>query len=157
MRTQFWLGCAAGAFAAWAAAAVPAAAQAPPEPIEETVVGHVLHPAGLDPTPDRIATLKMPRGFHIEKFAEGLENPRMLLVSPDGTVYVSQRKTKNVVMLKSLSGSRVADVQMEVAKGPHMPRSGPARQRHVSGGRSRRLDSGCPARRHIGGENADYQ
>ena len=120
MKMRFVLGCAVGAFAAWAAVGGPAGAQAPNEPIEETVVGHILHPAGLDPTPERIATLKLPRGFHIEKFAEGLENPRMLLVSPDGTVYVSQRKTKNVVMLKSLPGSRVADVQMEVAKGPHM-------------------------------------
>jgi len=100
--------------------AAPARAQAPKEPVEETVVGHVLHPAGLDPTPDRLATLRMPPGFRIEKFAEGLENPRMLLVTPDGTVYVSQRRTKNVVMLRSLPGSRKADVQMEVAKGPHM-------------------------------------
>lgn len=84
------------------------------------MTGHVLHPAGLDPTPDRLAGLKMPRGFHVTKFAEGLENPRMLLVAPDGTVYVSQRKTKNVVMLKDANGDGTASVQMEVAKGPHM-------------------------------------
>lgn len=77
-------------------------------------------PAGLDPTPDRIATLKMPPGFHIEKFAEGLENPRVFQVAPDGTVYVSQRKTKNVVMLQDTDGDGRADVQQEVAKGPHM-------------------------------------
>ena len=99
---------------------VPATAQAPKEPIEETITGHILHPMGLDPTPDRLATLKMPSGFHVTKFAEGLENPRMITVTPDGTVYVTQRKTKNVVMLKDTDGDGRADVQMEVAKGPHM-------------------------------------
>lgn len=103
-----------------AALTVPALAQAPKEPIEETVTGHILHPMGLDPTPDRLATLKLPPGFHISKFAEGLENPRMIVAAPDGTVYVSQRKTKNVVMLKDTDGDGRADVQMEVAKGPHM-------------------------------------
>lgn len=120
MKKHHLLGCAVSA--AFVIGQIPhaARAQAPKEPIEQTVIGHVLHPAGVDPTPSRIASLRMPPGFHITKFAEGLENPRMLVVAPDGTVYVSQRKTKNVVMLKDTDGSGRANVQMEVARGPHM-------------------------------------
>jgi hypothetical protein len=54
------------------------------------ITGRVYEPAKLPPTIQRIKSLKLPAGFQVHKFAE-IQNPRMLTVTPDGTVYVSQR------------------------------------------------------------------
>lgn len=79
------------------------------------IQGHVVEPAHLETTAERIANLKMPAGFQIEKFAE-LQNPRMLAVAPEGTIYISQREPGNLVMLKDTNNDGRADVQKIVAK-----------------------------------------
>ncbi len=79
------------------------------------ITGHVYEPAKLAPTIARIKTLKLPAGFQISKFAE-IANPRMLAVSNDGTIYVSQRTPGTVSMLKDTDGDGAADVQMVVAE-----------------------------------------
>ncbi len=84
------------------------------------VVGHVLEPRKLSPTDERLAALKLPPGFKITKFAEGLINPRMLAVSGAGTVYVTRRSVGDVVMLKDAKGEGRSDVQRVVASRPDM-------------------------------------
>lgn len=88
--------------------------------VDVAVTGHVYEPAKIPATDERINSLKLPSGFHVQKFAE-IENPRMLTVGPDGTVYVSQREPGTVSMLKDLDADGVADVQKVIAekKGLH--------------------------------------
>ena len=83
------------------------------------ITGHVYEPAKLAPTIERIKTLKLPNGFYISKFAE-ISNPRMLAVSNDGTIYVSQRDAGTLTMLKDTNGDGAADVQMVVAEKKHL-------------------------------------
>ena len=75
--------------------------------------------ATIAPTIARIKTLKVPNGFQVAKFAE-VSNPRMLAVSGDGTIYVSQRDLGTLTMLKDTDGDGVADVQKVVAEKPQM-------------------------------------
>ena len=83
------------------------------------ITGSVYEPAKLDPSVERVKSLKVPAGFQIAKFAE-IANPRMLAVAPDGTIYVSQRAPGTVSMLKDINGDGAADVQKVVAEKPQM-------------------------------------
>lgn len=80
-----------------------------------TIEGNYNDTATIAPTIARIKSLKLPAGFSIAKFAE-IDNPRMLAVAPDGTVYVSQRDAGTLTMLKDTNGDGAADVQKVVAE-----------------------------------------
>lgn len=82
---------------------------------QRTITGNYNDTATIAPTVQRIKSLKLPAGFSIAKFAE-IENPRMLAVGADGTVYVSQRTPGTLSMLKDTNGDGVADVQKVVAE-----------------------------------------
>ena len=90
--------------------------QAPQQPQRATIEAHVVRPASVAPTPALVASLKMPEGFHLARWADGLANPRVLQVHR-GVVYATQRSDENVVMLKDTDGDGIADVQREVARG----------------------------------------
>jgi Raf kinase inhibitor-like YbhB/YbcL family protein len=97
--------------------ALPAMAQ-DAKPMQETqITAHVVKPAKSKPD---LAALKVPDGFKIEVFADGLINPRMMAVSEDGTVYVTRRSVGDVVMLKDTDGDGKADVTKTVASRPQM-------------------------------------
>jgi glucose/arabinose dehydrogenase len=98
----------------------PVAAQERETFTSTEIVGHVLEPQKLSPTAERVASLKLPTGFKIAKFAEGLINPRMLAVSRDGTAYVTRRLMGDVVLLKDTKGEGKSDVQQVVASRPDM-------------------------------------
>jgi len=100
--------------------AVPAAAQDPQKPDSVAITAHIHQPGKAEPTADRLASLKLPNGFKIEKFAEGLANPRMLAVADDGTVYVTRRSVGDVVMLKDANKDGKADEPVVVATRPQM-------------------------------------
>ena len=95
-----------------------------PMAADVTVVGHVLEPAQLDPTPERIGRLNLPEGFTIDVFAENLVNPRMIDVASDDTLYVTRRSVGDVVMLRDANGDGRADESPEerqvVAQRPMM-------------------------------------
>jgi len=93
-------------------------AQEPTGPIEAEIVGHIYKPAPLEPTAERLAQVKLPDGFNMEKWAEGLGNVRMLAVSDDGTVYATRREQGEVVMLRDQDGDGRAEVQQVVASIP---------------------------------------
>ncbi|MGV3615506.1 MAG: YbhB/YbcL family Raf kinase inhibitor-like protein [Fimbriimonas sp.] len=80
------------------------------------VVAHVYHTPTLPPTPEALAGIKVPEGFRIQKYAEGLANPRIIRVADDGAVYVTQRKPKNVLMLRDTNNDGTVDVAMPVAQ-----------------------------------------
>ncbi len=111
MKTIFRLSC--FAFIAFALSAIFVAAQKTRE--LRTITGNYNDTATIAPTNERIKSLKLPAGFSIAKFAE-IENPRMLAVAPDGTIYVSQRDAGTLTMLKDTNGDGVADVQKVVAE-----------------------------------------
>jgi glucose/arabinose dehydrogenase len=85
-----------------------------------SVEGHVLKPTQLEPTDERVRKhLKVPAGFTISKFAEGLKNTRMLCVNPDtGDVYVSRREQGDLLLLKDTNNDGVADSHTTVARRP---------------------------------------
>lgn len=82
---------------------------------QRTITGNYNDTATIAPTIARVKSLKLPAGFSIAKFAE-IENPRMLTVAPDGTIYVSQRTPGTLTMLKDTNGDGAADVQKVVAE-----------------------------------------
>src|SRR3954471_20560214 len=95
-----------------AAAACSRALAQQPDPLTDfQITGFVYEPQAVPPTDERIAQLKVPTGFQIARFAEGLYNPRMLAVGADGTVYVTQRTPGNLVMMKDLDRDGVVDTQ----------------------------------------------
>ena len=80
------------------------------------IQGYVYEPQRLPPTDARIQSLAVPQGFKVQRFAQGLDNPRMLAVADDGTVYVTQRTPGNLVMLRDTDGDGIADIQKVVVR-----------------------------------------
>jgi len=68
--------------------------------IEESTVSNTFRARHVNVKPEYIRNLKLPQGFHISVFAEGLGHPRMMKVMPDGTVYVTDRTDGKLTMLK---------------------------------------------------------
>jgi Raf kinase inhibitor-like YbhB/YbcL family protein len=88
-----------------------------PDPLTDfTITGHVYEPQTISPTDARVQQVSIPEGFVIHRYAEGLDNPRMMAVAEDGTVYVTQRRPGNLVMLKDVDGDGVVDAQRVVAR-----------------------------------------
>jgi Raf kinase inhibitor-like YbhB/YbcL family protein len=81
-----------------------------------SIQGFVYEPQRLPATDARIHSLTVPQGFRIQRFAEGLDNPRMLAVADDGTVYVTQRTPGNLVMLRDTDGDGIVDLQKIVVR-----------------------------------------
>lgn len=84
---------------AFSTLASPLAAQQMLNPGTATIQANVLKPAPLEATDARIAALRLPKGFHIAKFAEGLGAPRVIVVAPDGALYVSDRDAGTVTRI----------------------------------------------------------
>lgn len=115
------LGLAAPAFAQTEPAVPPVSEQLEnPQAANVTVMGHVIEPAQLAPTPERLDRLSLPEGFSIGVFAEGLVNPRMIAVADDGTLYVTRREVGDAVMLRDEDGDGRAEVRETVASRPQM-------------------------------------
>jgi glucose/arabinose dehydrogenase len=76
-----------------------------------------VRPEERQPTPARIAQLRAPAGFRVGVFAEGLEQPRVLRVAPNGDVYVAEREAGRVTLLRDTDGDGIADVRRVVASG----------------------------------------
>jgi Raf kinase inhibitor-like YbhB/YbcL family protein len=88
---------------------------------DATVRGSVLEPRKLEATEGRAKDLlKLPPGFNVSVFADGLINPRWLAVGEDGTVYASRRTIGDIVMLKDENGDGRAETVKTVASRPDM-------------------------------------
>jgi glucose/arabinose dehydrogenase len=98
-----------------------AQAQVLEQQVYQSIDAHANYPAKLKPTPDLMQQLKVPAGFHIAKFAENLEAPRILAVAPSGDVYVTRRDPLNdVLLLRDADGDGVAEVVRRVARIEHV-------------------------------------
>lgn len=63
------------------------------------------------------AALVLPDGYAADVFAEGLDNPRFMDVSPDGTLFVAERGADRVVALPDADADGVADRVAPVGSG----------------------------------------
>lgn len=105
----------------------PAVAQVPmevdsplvgvPEPEVTAVVGHALFPERRDFSESLLRQLRLPPGFQINVFAEGLENPRMIEVVGDGSVYVTRPGQNDVIRLRDTDSDGRSDEQQTVVSG----------------------------------------
>ena len=65
--------------------------------------------------------IKLPDGFHIEVFAEGVKNARSMALSPNGALFVGTRGEGKVYALRDTNGDFRADEVFTLAKGLKMP------------------------------------
>ena len=68
----------------------------------------------VDVGPGGRAELEVPEGYAASVFAEGLDGPRFMAVSPDGTLFVAERGADRVVALPDADADGVADEMVEV-------------------------------------------
>ena len=68
----------------------------------------------LDAGPGGRAVLSVPEGFTASVFAEGLDGPRFMAVSPEGVLFVAERGADRVVALPDADGNGSADEVLEV-------------------------------------------
>jgi len=67
--------------------------------------------------------VSLPPGFGISTFAQGLRDPRMMALGPDGQLYVAERGAGRIVRLPDRDGDGVADDVEVVAEGLDAPSS----------------------------------
>ncbi len=68
----------------------------------------VSNPANIIPVPDN-PTLQVPDGFTVNVFAEDLERPRWLAVTPTGDVLVTETPQNQIRLLRDTDGDGTAD------------------------------------------------
>lgn len=71
---------------------------------------------------DLLSKIKLPEGFKISIYADNIRDARSLASTPDGkTVFVGNRRRKNVYALTDTDGDMVADKRDTIATGLTMP------------------------------------
>jgi glucose/arabinose dehydrogenase len=68
-----------------------------------------------------IEKLKLPEGFHVEVFAEGVENARSMCLTPNGTLFVGTRVKGCVYALVDSDNDGRSDKQYTLMEGGNMP------------------------------------
>jgi glucose/arabinose dehydrogenase len=76
---------------------------------QTAVMAHVVRPRIVAATPERIGSLRVPEGFTVSVFAEGLGKPRMIAAAPDGAVYVTRREPGDLWLLRDADGDGKAE------------------------------------------------
>src|SRR5438309_853245 len=94
-------------------AAAACRAERPAAPIEP--------PPGMDSVPIAGHVLYVPTGFNVGIFRDGMSGPRFMALAPDGSVYVSQFNSGNVVRLVDADHNGVAESSSVVHSGLSHP------------------------------------
>ena len=68
-----------------------------------------------------IDTLKLPKGFKVDVYAEGVVNARSMALSPEGTLFVGTRNEGSVYALKDIDGDNRSDTTITLISGLTMP------------------------------------
>lgn len=89
-------------------------AQVRNEVIKQKIESYIFKPKELPPSDANLKKLKMPEGFVVTRFAEDLGKPRMLRTTDNGTVYVTDRDSGIVTMLRDTDKDGKADVKKVV-------------------------------------------
>ena len=76
-----------------------------PEPFEtpwnRAIPSIVERPVGVE--------LSVPPGFEVNLFADGLSDPRRMVVAPNGDVFVAESRSGAIVVLRDVDGDGVAE------------------------------------------------
>lgn len=67
--------------------------------------------------------ITLPAGFGITVYIQGLQNPRMMTIGPDGALYVAERGAGRILRLPDANGDGRADAAQAVATGLDAPSS----------------------------------
>ena len=84
-------------------------------PTTTQINGYVFKPALAPPSAENVNQLKVPTGFKVAKYAENLGKPRILLATPNGNVYATDRDAGVVMLLQDTNGDGVAEPKKVVA------------------------------------------
>lgn len=87
---------------------------------ESKAAGNFMRPAEAKPK-NALAKLKVPEGFKVNVFAEGLGGPRMMVVTEDGRVLVSRPKEGDVLSLRDSDGDGASDERKTIVSGLKRP------------------------------------
>src|SRR4051812_46196067 len=68
--------------------------------VEASKKSNIHRPKQVDATEERLKTLKLPEGFTITKFAEGMKFPRFMVVAKDSSVYITDRDSYTLTRIK---------------------------------------------------------
>jgi glucose/arabinose dehydrogenase len=85
------------------------------EPTSTQIEGYVFYPAVQGATDANIAQLRVPAGFKINKFADGVGKPRILVADANGHIYASDREAGIVMLLTDANNDGVSDGVKTVA------------------------------------------
>jgi glucose/arabinose dehydrogenase len=99
------------------ALAIPQTPAQPEGLIAVAAVSATIRPERRDVTAGRVDQLSMPPGFRVAIFADGLENPRSIVVAGNGDIYVAEREAGRVRLLRDTNGDGRADVSRVVLEG----------------------------------------
>lgn len=84
-------------------------------PTATQIQGYVFKPALVPATDANVQQLKVPAGFTVNKFADNLGKPRILVTSPAGHVYATDRDAGVVMLLQDTNADGVAERKETVA------------------------------------------
>src|SRR5712672_30172 len=114
------------AFAVAAAFALPALAQQPASPQGKPPAASesTLHPFNIEMTGKSakelpVDKLKVPAGFKVEVWAEGMPGARTMALGDKGTVFVGTRQLKEVYAVTTSGGKREAKVLLKGLDSPN--------------------------------------
>jgi glucose/arabinose dehydrogenase len=77
--------------------------------VEASKQSNIHRPKQVDATEERLKTLKLPEGFTITKFAEGMKFPRFMVVGKDSSVYITDRDSYTLTRIKDTDHDGKAD------------------------------------------------
>ncbi len=71
--------------------------------------------------PPRGALPKAPPGFTVQRFAEGLENPRLVRVAPNGDIFIAESTPGRIRVLRAADGASAPSRNEVFAEGLELP------------------------------------
>ncbi len=91
-----------------------------------SAVAATVAPAAQAPDASSLSTIKLPPGFSIEVYASNLTNPRQMVLSPNGTLFVGSmrlggKEPKDIYAVVDRDKDNKADEVIAVAKGLQSP------------------------------------
>jgi glucose/arabinose dehydrogenase len=84
---------------------------------DRQVVGHAFRPERIPFSEEVLEQLKLPEGFRANVFARDLSHPRIMAVSDDGIVYVTEPRENRVIALIDKDNDGRADEKRVVVSG----------------------------------------
>ncbi|MFT2010869.1 PQQ-dependent sugar dehydrogenase [Pontibacter sp. 13R65] len=85
-------------------------------PTTSQISGYVFRPAVAQPTDANVQQLRVPQGFQVNKFAENVGKPRIIVAGSNGHIYATDREAGKVLLLQDTNGDGVADRKETVAE-----------------------------------------